>query len=306
MSGLAAKKASASLRAAIVADDIARLIMMGQVPPTSALTALGAEKLNHGWSSPFPKDYPSARHGLLRQAVISRNFEAAKALMLAGADQFYNDNEMPFDAVRMSVEETMIWFPDYALGTEFLKLWLNSGGDINATCPMWSGGPILHSVAPDNLEGFLFLLKSGADPWFNPSPADDPTYFYDNFFQLQANATWFSNELAFRIAKEGLYRGGSPDKIAALIAEYEAVAEQYKDATGPEDLRSVWSLQMALNEILPQVNVTPSGAIAELLAIDVPDDIGGFFLAEGEIRSPRDADQLVNNINQWGNERWGR
>lgn len=286
--------------------NIARLIIEGQVPPTSDLGALGLDTLNRSWSNPFAKDFPEAGHSLLRQAVVSRNLEAAKTLILAGADPNYNGNEMPFDAVRMSADTPMVWFPDYKLGTEFLKLWLQSGGKVDATCPLWSGGPILYSVSPDNLEAMLFLLKSGADPWFNPTPPDDPTYFYDNFFQMHANATLISSELAFRLAKEGHYRNADPDKAAILIANYEDLAEQYKDASGPEDLRAVWGMQMALAEILPQVNATPSGAIAAVLAIDVPDDIGGFFLAAGEIRSPQDADQLVTNSNQSGNERWGK
>ena len=285
---------------------VARTIIDGKVPSPEALAALGQEKLNHSWSQSSPKNFPTAGHSLLRQTVVSGNLEAAKVLITAGADLFYNGNEMPFQAIRMSTGQDRVWFPDYALGNAFLTVWLNNGGDANATCPLWSGGPILQSMQPDNLESTLTLIKAGADPWFNPSPPDDPTYFYDNFFELQANANAMSNEFAFRIAKEGLYRGADETKAAALVAQYEEVAEQYKDATGPENLRSVWAMQMALKEILPQLGVTPSGALAEMMKITVPSDIGGFFLAENELHSPGDPDQLVTTENQWGTERWGQ
>ena len=284
---------------------IAGQIMQGDVPQESALMALGREQLNRSWSQPFAKTYPDAGHTLLRQAVVSMNLVAAAALIKSGADPFYNSNEMPFQAVRMSTNVERVWYPDYALGTAFVMLWLQSDGDPNAICPLWSGGPILYSLPPDNLEASIALIKAGADPWFNPSPPDDQTYFYDNFFELQANATVMSNELAFRLAREGLYRGADRDKAAALIATYQAVAEEYKTATGPEDLRSVWGMQRALAEILPQLDIGLDGAIAQMMAIDIPPDIGGFFLAEGEIRSPADPDQLVTTDTQWGSERWG-
>lgn len=265
---------------------IATDIMQGKVPDAGALQALGREKLNASWSHPFPQDFPTAGHSLLRQAVVSMNLNAAKALVAAGADPFYNGNELPFQAIKMSTGTQSVWYPDYALGTEFLSFWLTLGGGSNAECPLWLGGPILYSVPSDNLEAVLFLIKAGADPWFNPTPPDDPNYFYDNFYMNLANASRNSTELAFRIAEQDLYRRADPEKAAALIAAYEAVAEQYKTASGPEDLRDVWGLQMALKEILPQLEVSPTGAIAEMMAVDVPPDIGGFFLAKGELRSP--------------------
>ncbi|MCV2447169.1 hypothetical protein [Paracoccus sp. DMF] len=65
-------------------------------------------------------------------------------------------------------------------------------------------------------------------------------------------------------------------------------------------------MQQALPLILEQTGAQPTPMISDLLAMQIPPDVGGFFLAPGEIRSPKDEDQRARTDNQFGTERWGR
>ncbi len=287
--------------------EVANAIIDGAVPTPEQLAALG-DDLDRSWSMPFPSDAPLFGHTLLRQAVLSRNFDAAQALVAAGANPRFNDDEIAFLAVTYHTDGWRVWFPDYRPGMAFLNLWLSSGGDPKARNIYYSSvGDILSSTPSNNLEALLALLAAGADPWAQYKPHDaapDDDFVYASFFESLANANLQSAEVAFRIAQEGHFAGGPEKVVDEIVASYERVAAQYEDASGPRDQANAWGLKMAMAPIFEQMGRTPGDAVAAVLALDLPEDAGGFFLAEGEIRSPDDEDQRVNNDNQVGNETW--
>lgn len=287
---------------------IAATIIAGEIPSARDVEALDKDSLNGSWYRPHAALFPMHGHTLLRQAVVSRNIEAARVLMAAGANPFYNDNEMPFQAVNIETSTQRVAFSDYQLGTAFLTLWLDHDGDPNATHRGASLGPLLTSTPINNLESILLLLERGADPWLKTpvySTGTDNIIFYTDPFHLSnANAAPISSEVAFRVAMAGHYANSPAEGIDELIRLYDRTAAQYVGASGPENLHLIWGMQMALHPIFNQIDRTPEGAIAQLLDMQIPDDIGGFFLAPNEIRSPDDEDQLINNLNQFGNEMW--
>jgi len=288
--------------------DIARTIMAGDVPLAEVLAAMGPEKLNQSWSRPFPDILPDHGHALLRHAVQSRNVPAATALIMAGADAFYNQNEMPFAAVGMDDSPDQYWFPDYHRGNALLSLWIAAGGNVNtAVYPGSSLGTLLTSTIDHNLEGILLLLAAGADPWLTvvlDINADGSEYRSDSFAQKHANADLLANEVAFRAARLGHYRNGPPDQVADVMVLYDRTAQQYVGSTGPDNLHTIWALQKVLPLILEQTDQSPTPAIAALLATTIPQGIGGFFLGPDQIRSPEVPSQLVRNDNQSGTQMW--
>ncbi len=287
--------------------DVAAVIVEGATPTPEQIAALG-DDLDRSFSMPFPSDAPLFGHTLLRQAVLSRNFGAAEALVAAGANPRFNSDEMAFLAVTYHTEGWRVWFPDYRPGMEFLNLWLASGGSPKATNAHYSStGDILLATPRDNLEAVLALLAAGADPWAQYKPHDaapDDDFVFASYFEGLANANLVSSEVAFRIAQEGHFTGG-PDKVVdEIVASYERVADQYIDASGPSDQAAAWGLQMALKPVFEQLGRTPGEAVSAVLAQELLEGAGGFFLAPGEVRSPDDEDQRVNNDNQVGKETW--
>lgn len=285
---------------------IAGKIAFGEAITARDLSDLGTNEINELWPNPALAKQEGAGQSLLRLAVETRNIPAVHALLDAGADPFYNDNEWPFQAIRMFQGSQLVWFPDYSPGVELLKIWLDHGGDPNARCKYRSDEPLLIATNPSNLEGVLVLLDAGADPWFQPRSLRVPSRVQDSFFEGLANATLKDNEVAFRIAQKGFYQGGSPEAVESLINRYDKAAKLLLGATGTENLWATWTMQQALPIILEQTGGVATPAISELLSMDVPPDIGGFFLAPDEIRSPDDRDQQARNDNQFGTERWGR
>jgi hypothetical protein len=288
--------------------DVARLIMAGEVPSAEMLAALGVEALNQSWSRPMPDVMPMAGHSLLRQATQSRNVAAAAALIAAGADIHYNEDEMPFAALDMEEPDDLVWFPDYSRGNALLSLWLAAGGEVNsASNPAYGSRSLLQTAPIANLEGIILLLQAGADPWQAPAEginSDGSIYYGESFAEFNANANPQVLEVTFRVARLGFYRNGTAEQNKRLLELYDQTASQYVGSTGPENLHIIWLLQRVLPLILEQTGQTPTPAIASILATQVPDGIGGFFLAQDEIRSPPDEDQRVTNDNQTGHERW--
>lgn len=288
--------------------DVARIIMAGEVPSAEMLAALGVETLNQSWSQPMPDVMPMAGHNLLRQATHSRNVAAAAALIAAGADIHYNENEMPFAALDMEEPGDLVWFPDYSRGNALLSLWLSAGGEVNAASnPAYGSRSLLQTAPIANLEGIILLLQAGADPWQAPAEginSDGSVYYGESFAEFNANANPQVLEVTFRVARLGFYRNGTVEQNKRLLELYDQTASQYVGSTGPENLHIIWLLQRLLPLVLEQTGQTPTPAIASVLATRVPDGIGGFFLAPDEIRSPPDEDQRVTNDNQTGHERW--
>lgn len=288
-------------------QEIAVKISSGMVPSYAEIAELPDGALNASWAMPEPKDKPSFGHTLLREAVVQRNLHAARALINAGADVFFNNGEMPFLAGHMvDRQQRRLWFADYSEGMPFLQLWLENGGSPNIQSP-WAGTPLLSDLPHDNLEAVLFLLANGADPWASYVTSVSSTGFEFKstpFFESRANANSISLEISFRIALEGHYAGGPAHAIAALTHNYERTAEQYNESSGPADLAKVWMMQKALPPIYAQMGKTPGPEVAKLLAMNVPEDIGGFWLAPGEIRSPDEENQRPLNDNQQGQQRW--
>ena len=290
--------------------EIARIIDEGGLPPQGLITELTDADLNRSWSEiTKPKLLYRRFHSLLRHAVEARNVEAAQALITAGADLFYNQNEMPFAAMAMEdrPDFNLYWFPDYQRGNALLRLWLASGGRVDALYPGDSWHSMLLAAPTNNLDALFTLLEAGADPWHQPVGAqfeDGTVYLSDSFHMRNANANPESNEVAFRVALLGYYRGGEPAQIDELLFLYDRTAAQYIGTTGPDSLHSVWCMKKVLPLILDQTDRKATGHIAELLAMQVPDDIGGFWLGPDEIRSPMIPEQLVRNDNQFGYKKW--
>jgi hypothetical protein len=287
---------------------VAEAIIAGQVPDPAVLATIAPEDLNRSWSAVLPDSDPEIGHTLLRQAVMSRNVPAVEDLLAAGADPFFNANEMAFRVIRMSDPAAPArWFPDYRTGNTLLALWIAAKGDVNATGrPSFATGTLLADTG-DNLEAALMLLAAGADPWRRvlvDTTSGGTEIYSDSFAHLHANANLQSSEIAFRGALVGAYRNGPPDQVERLIFLYDRTAAQYVGSTGPENLHIIWGMQMALRPILEQTGAAPTPAIARLLDTPIPPDVGGFWLARDEVRSPPDPDQLVRDDNQTGTERW--
>ena len=288
-------------------QEIAVKIAAGMVPSYAEIVELPDGELNASWAMPEPKDMPSFGHSLLREAVVQRNLPAARALIDAGADIFFNKGEMPFLAAHMvDRQQRRLWFPDYSDGIPFLQLWLENDGSPNVQSP-WAGTPLLSDVPHNNLEAVLFLLANGADPWASYVTSVSSTGFEFKstpYFESRATANSISLEISFRSALEGHYSGAAIDTADALAQIYERTAAQYNESSGPADLAKVWMMQKALPPIFAQLDQSPGPEVAKLLAIDVPEDVGGFWLAPGEIRSPDDENQRPLNDNQQGQQRW--
>nr|WP_272211423.1 hypothetical protein [Marinicella sp. W31]MDC2877309.1 hypothetical protein [Marinicella sp. W31] len=286
-------------------------IVMGRTPSDADLAKFSREEINETYPLTegewgIDKGYTD---NLLREALLSRNFPAAQALVRHGADVRYNEDEFAFKAMKtktafgMEDDGRIVPFPDYAFGNQFLTLYLENGGDPNAFQYHGTFCLLVYADAIKNLQATLILLEHNADPWFQARMAASAGGFLTPaFFDQIANASQWSLEIAFRVAKAGYYDNSPPDKLGGLIEQYQSIAKQYVGSTGPSDLESTWGLQKVLNLILKGNNRAPSGAIAELLEMKVPDDIGGFFLAPGQLWSPPDALPLTEQ--QEGTEKW--
>ena len=287
--------------------DVAATLAAGETPSAEAIQALGPDLLNQSYVSPeFNKNFSWMRHSLLREAVLAANSEGARALMAAGADPFFNRGEMPFKAARIRSGGHRLSFPDYTDANAMIAMWLDAGGDPNAT---WErDGLLLNALSQANLEGIFLLLERGADPWkrvtIGQSFGDTPPMMSFPFHERNANANARACEVMFRIVEAGLFKGGSAEDLAEIDKIYDRVAVQYLGSTGEENLHTVWHLQMATSAVYESLGRATPPEVSKLLAMDIPDGIGGFWLAPGELRSPNDPDQVVNNYNQWGNEMW--
>nr|WP_272211425.1 hypothetical protein [Marinicella sp. W31]MDC2877311.1 hypothetical protein [Marinicella sp. W31] len=284
-------------------------IVMGRTPSDADLAKFSKEEIN--------KTYPLTEgewgidkgytDNLLREALLLRNFEAAQALVKHGADVRYNEDEFAFKAMKtktafgMEDNAGIVPFPDYAFGNQFLTLYLENGGDPNAYEYDINNCLLNYADGNHNLQAVLILLAHHADPWFQV-PDEGSEYRYDSFFVTIANAYDVDLEIAFRVARKGYYDNAPPDKLDGLIAQYQGIAKQYVGSSGPSDLESTWGLQEVLNLILKGNNRAPTRFIAELLAMDVPDDIGGFYLAPGQLWSPPGTPQMTGDDH--GTEKW--
>lgn len=290
---------------------LATQIAGGESPDQKILDGLSREELSREYGQIATATAASGfGHSLLREAVVSRNLPAAQALIAAGADPFFNDNEMAFLAVQMKKPtQRPLWWPDFSPGIDFLNLWLQSGGNPNALNDYYAKtGNLLSAVDPMNLEGVLVLLNAGTDPWFEKpvvlgGVAQNDTW--PSFYHMHANVTLTSSELAFRIASAGFYKGGTQEQHAALLAEYDVgIKNILIGGSGPARDRLAWGLQKALKPVLKAMNAAPTSAMQSILAEDLSDVEAGFWLAEGEIRSPDEPSQAVRSDNQWGSEQW--
>lgn len=288
--------------------DIALQIASGGIPAPDLLAELTPEQMNASYSRPFPEKQPTYGHTLLREAVIQINPDAARALVAAGARTDYNTHEMPYQAVLLETSRERVWYPDYEKGNALLQLWLEQDGDPNQFNTFYGTlGPLLNNVPAFNLEGMMILLKAGADPWLTlVTNVSESGWESESrpFMTTNANASIVSSETMFRLGREGLLKPGPTEHMTKLDQMYQRTATQYLGSTGPQNLGTIWAMQMAVKEVYQALDLPVTGDLAELMAIQVPSGIGGFFLASGEIRSPDDPDQIVNNNNQMGTERW--
>lgn len=151
----------------------------------------------------------------------------------------------------------------------------------------------------------MLLLRHGADPWRQPVVRIAGfDVVSDSDHRINANLSPVSMEMAFRIAREGHYRGGGEAEVDAVIGAYAALAEQLAGVSGPEALHGVWMFQKVVPLVLEQTGRPAEGDIATVLGMEVPDGTGGFWLAPGEIWSPDIEAQRPLDDNQFGRERW--
>lgn len=278
------------------------------------ILALSSEDINKSWGQTHPDSNPDFAHTLLREAVISGNTGAAALLLDRGASVEYNQNEMPFQASSLVFDkrEYNLWFPDYRTGSKFLRMWLDRGGDPNVTHPLYGNGigRLLNHVPIYNLESTLALLDAGADPW---SPfevrAEDGAFLYEqpSYFKTLATANKIQAEVSFRIALEGHYKNGPKEEVEDLVRTYERLAAAYVDAKTKVELETAWTLKRSMGMIYEEMNQTPGPKTQNLINRRIQDNIGGFFLAPDEIRSPNSFDQRVSNREeQFGDEKWAK
>ena len=270
-----------------------------------AIAQLDQETLNASYLQISPTKRPEFGHTLLREAMLARNAEAARLLIAQGADISFNDNEFPFHAVATPDGARDVWFPDYSRGNAMLRVWLEAGGDPQAT-HVGRTWPLLMETPQNNLEAILILLEAGADPWYRPPLSAGSEMKFKSFFELLISANKQSLEVAFRIAKDGHFATADPEARERLLARVDEIAEFVGEGTGPEATSRQWALAMFAREALPQMDAEPTAALKAQQAQPIGDASAevGFFLAPGELRSPPDTDQKVTTDNQTGNERW--
>lgn len=279
---------------------------------TNDILALTSEDVNRGYGQPFPKTAPEYKHTLLREAVISGNTGAAALLLDRGADVHYNDDEMPFQSVNLDVGQNTydVWFPDYSIGSKFLRMWLDRGGAPDVTHPLYNAGigTLLNHTPKNNLESTLSLLAFGANPWapFEVT-SDTGEYLYEvpGYFLSLSSGNKIHSEMAFRIAHAGYYKNGPAKYEARLRDAIEATASIYVDQKGTDAKNTLWILNKTYNEIFSSLGVAPGPQTSRVMDMSFASNIGGFFLAENEIRSPDREDQRVRNFgDQTGTEMW--
>lgn len=290
---------------------IASAISDGTVPLAAyrdALNALTPGEIAASYETPHP-EYPEYRHTLLREAVMAGNTGVAAILVERGADVTYNDHEMAFQAVTR-VPDSQGWslqFPDLEVAGKLLQLWADRVSDVDVAHPLYSQGTLLMNTPVYNLEAVLILLEAGADPW-SPFPITAPDggllYELDPFFVSILGKSQVMSEVAFRAARAG-YFDSPPDGGAARIrTALDSAARGFDRPSTDRDHAQVWAFQRAAEEIVTALDITPGPALKELLDRRVPSEIGGFYLAPGEIRSPYEADQRTSSDTPFGRERW--
>jgi hypothetical protein len=279
---------------------------------TDDILALTSQEVNQGYGQPFPNTAPEYKHTLLREAVISGNTGAAALLLDRGADVHYNEDEMPFQSVNLDLGKDAydVWFPDYSIGSKFLRMWLDRGGDPNTTHPLYNAGigTLLNHTPKNNLEATLSLLAFGADPW---SPfevtSDTGKYLYEvpGYFLSLSSGNNIYSEMAFRIALEGFYKNGPEEYKKRLRDAIEATASTFVDQTGTDAKNTLWILNKTYNEIFASLGIAPGPQTRRIMSMSFASNIGGFFLSEDEIRSPNREDQRVRDFGrQTGTEKW--
>jgi hypothetical protein len=279
---------------------------------TNEILSLTRVEVNEGYGQPFPQTAPDYEHTLLREAVINGNTGAAALLLDRGADVHYNEDEMAFQSVNLQSKSDgkEYWFPNYAIGSKFLRMWLDRGGDPNATHPLYGNGlgGLIHHTPKNNLEAAFSLLVFGADPWAPIAvKSDDGKVLYEmpSYFASLANGDRLYSEVSFRLAKEGFYKEGSEDDVEAFIRETEATARRLNQMSGEAGQQARWAFQKALKEIFKSIQKSPGPEASKVMHEGYPSHIGGFFLSNGQIRSPTRSDQYVyDRENQIGPHKW--
>ncbi|WP_180899129.1 hypothetical protein [Martelella soudanensis] len=284
-------------------------IVMGRTPSDADLAKFTKEEINQTY--PLTEGEFGIDQGytdnLLREALLSRNFPAAEALVRHGADVTYNEDELAFDAITTRTafgpedDNRIVPFPDYSFGNQFLTLYLENGGGPNAYDSEAGFSLLTDSSAEYNLQAVLILLAHNADPWFQvPDKGSD--YLNRSFLTTIANTSKRSLEITFRVAEAGYYDNLDLEKLDELLKKYQQYAHHYIGITGPDGLWRAWALQKVLKPILKGNHSEPTGDIAELMAMKIPDDVGGFYLAPGQLWSPPGTPQIV--ADEFGTEKW--
>jgi len=276
---------------------IARMIAQGGTPPPDALAALGPDRLSQGHPAPtldFTVDgRPVAFQAtLLQEAVMAANLPAATALLAAGADPDVNHGEALFAAVttRSPGAAALAAFPDYDATLAIVEALLAAGANPNLRRNGVAIDTLLGTALGHwNLGAMLALLQAGADPWVRvPHSA---SVFRESVMEELAfgSAATTAAEVLFRLARSGHLPAGDPAQVDRVFASLAAVADEFASGTGPQARHIAWRLDMVLRVLGPALGRAGEAERirAGLTRFD-PGADGGWFLAEGEVRSRRD------------------
>ena len=279
---------------------VARVIVTGGVPDAEQLRAIGPEALSQHYLTT-----DNQRVSLLNDTMVAAkppNAAAAEALVAAGADVTYSDNLMVFNALRLRKPSRPVPFFDFSPGIPFLRLYLENGGDPNATFKRGNFGTTALERANNNLEGILLLLEHGADPWFQATGMVTDRLM-DSFFVWLGSGTAHSvtAETFFRIAHAGHFKGATAEQLEPIFAFFERVISEDIGSRDPRDLLTVWQMQTIVDAIVETSGVTLPPGLATLMQERVPDQYGGWWMRPDQLHS---GDEFVGPMITHGTLIW--
>lgn len=298
---LPSEKAAQERAANIGADapEIIRLLLsdlyLNTPPNADLLSQLGAEGINLLLK---PRRDTFTHTTLLTEAVRQGNYAWTIALLEAGADPNGSGSLMAYVAATEIWDPRSKWtalFRDGGPSVPFFQAYLDYGGALNTTQDGGYGNAPLIRAPVGNLAATVFLLEQGADPWFTANPPRrlnfDGTMMGRYIFGSQAADF---NEIMYVLITRGLYEAPSEPIYRPLVHDfYLGTLEELSDATGPERRHELWTVQKVVNELIAIDAIEPSSRMRELLAANpIPDDEGGWVLAQGQLHQDYDDERV--------------
>lgn len=277
---------------------LALQIARGRIPEANALHEIGRDGLSRGYPAPrldfTVNDRPVVfMTTLLQEAVLAYNFEAAQALLAAGADPDENHGEALFLAVTQKTRGAppFMMFPDFDAMLPFLRACLKAGANPNVQrYGFLPRTPFGEARLENNLGAMLILLQSGADPWKQypgPSGRLRDSALESLAFSAGSNA---SAEILFRLAHSGYMPRGTQQQQDRVFALLSAAAEKFASSNDAKSRHTAWRLDQvsqALGDALSRESHADA-LRANLVEFNYEKD-GGWYLAADEVHSRYDA-----------------